>query len=226
MQPRLCGAAFCQNLQLDELPVLCYVSCRISFRSHHMRRKSHLSLGHHLAARYLSGASEIQIRAFLLGCVEPDHNPFTYCKGSLHFQWLRGHNYPNSRRFMASLIRRLEKARTRTLYHWYCLGKLIHYTADAFTYAHNPRFPGDLKLHREYEQLLQQYFLTRLDLPVSLPEDVSLTQLLTALHREYDVCPSSPQRDTRYILTACRGVMAAFKEFSPCKSSSTSCRRR
>ena len=37
--------------------------------------------------------------------------------------------------------------------------RLIHYTTDAFTYAHNDTFPTALSDHREYEAALQDHFL-------------------------------------------------------------------
>lgn len=40
------------------------------------------------------------------------------------------------------------------------MGKLIHYTADAFTASHNEQFPMDLETHRAYECALQDKFLS------------------------------------------------------------------
>ena len=93
------------------------------------------------------------VQAFLIGCIEPDRNPVTYLKGSIRHQWLRGHNYRNARRFMRRISVRLENKDSWNLYDYYTLGKLIHYTTDAFTYAHNDTFPTALTEHREYERL-------------------------------------------------------------------------
>lgn len=188
-----------------------------------MRRNSHLCLGQFLARRYMPGLSGGKLRAFLFGCVEPDHNPFTYCKGSFLCQWLRGHNYPNSRRFMAKLSRRLEQKDRWTLPDYYSLGKLIHYTGDAFTYPHNVHFQGSLSLHREYEEQLQLVFLKQLDSPSLSPirEGQTVMAAISVLHRQYLHHPPSPENDIRFVLTACCTIMATFKEFSPCRSSST-----
>ena len=106
-----------------------------------MRGKSHRCLGKYLVQHYMSDTPERYVKAFLLGCIEPDRNPATYLKGSIRCQWLRGHNYRNARRFMRAISARLEKKETLGLFDYYTLGKLIHYTTDAFTYAHNDTFP-------------------------------------------------------------------------------------
>ena len=183
-----------------------------------MRRKSHLFLGQYLARKFLPHISPAEQKSFLLGCVEPDHNPLTYCKGSFRFQWLRGHNYPNSRRYMKTLVHRLERSKRRSLYHYYTLGKLIHYTADSFTFAHNTCFPESLTLHREYEDRLEYYFLRNLTTTHLLPiqEADSLTDLIGRLHSFYCTIPPSPETDTQYILSACTHVMK-FMELCSCK---------
>lgn len=196
-----------------------------------MRRKSHYQLGLYLAHHYLPHISGPDRSVFLLGCVEPDHNPFTYWKGSLRFQWLRGHNYPNSRRYMEKLSHRLETTPRWSLIDSYSLGKLIHYLADAFTSAHNPHFPEELTLHRAYEDGLQHMFLGLLAAnPAPAPAATqTLPDLLASLHREYTSQSPTPENDTRYILTACCTCMAIFKsktECSLCKSSPAPQRRR
>ena len=106
-----------------------------------MRGKSHRCLGKYLVQHYMSDTPERYVKAFLLGCIEPDRNPATYLKGSIRCQWLRGHNYRNARRFMRAISARLERKEKLNLFDYYTLGKLIHYTTDAFTYAHNDTFP-------------------------------------------------------------------------------------
>ena len=138
-----------------------------------MRGKSHRSLGNYLAERYLSNRSKLCVRAFLIGCVEPDWNYTTYLKGSFRAQWLRGHNFENASPFMQRLSARLERKEKLRLWDYYAAGKLIHYTVDAFTYVHNSVFQEPLKIHREFEAELQTYFLQYLstDLPVDMDFD-------------------------------------------------------
>ena len=76
-----------------------------------MRNKSHALMGRILLREFLPGLSGGQARLFLLGCTQPDKNPATYIKGSLRSQWLRGHNWGNSQRYMQRLCRRLERKR-------------------------------------------------------------------------------------------------------------------
>lgn len=125
-----------------------------------MRGKSHCQLGLYLANTYFPNIPSACRSAFLLGCIEPDRNPATYLKGSIRAQWLRGHNFENARRFMARIAHRLENREHWNLLDYYTAGKLIHYTMDAFTYAHNQSFPTDLRQHKEYEARLQEYFLS------------------------------------------------------------------
>ena len=115
-----------------------------------MRGKSHRCLGKYLVQHYMSDTPERYVKAFLLGCIEPDRNPATYLKGSIRCQWLRGHNYRNARRFMRAISARLEKKEKLGLFDYYTLGKLIHYTTDAFTYAHNDTFPTAMHIAAVY----------------------------------------------------------------------------
>lgn len=170
-----------------------------------MRGKSHIRLGQYLIGHYMPSLPRRYSRAFLLGCVAPDRNPATYLKGSLRCQWLRGHNYPNARRFMAKIARRLEKKGRLGLWDYYTLGKLIHYTTDAFTYAHNEDFPPALRRHREYEARLQTHFLAYLqaDPLVSPRRCGSVMETIARLHREYENQARCLHRDARFALNAC-----------------------
>lgn len=177
-----------------------------------MRRKSHHQLGRYLADRYMSHIPQTHIHAFLLGCTEPDGNPATYLKGSLRFQWLRGHNYRNAKRFMGRLSRRLEEKEQLTLLDFYALGKLIHYTADAFTLAHNEVFSTDLASHRAYEAALQEHFLEYLGQdPRTDPQAaISIMDAISRYHAEYERQAANIRTDARYALNACCCVLAVL----------------
>lgn len=177
-----------------------------------MRGKSHVCLGQYLAEHYLAGASRVHRRAFLIGCVEPDRNPATYFKGSIRHQWLRGHNYRNARRFMRRISWRLEGKEQLNLFDYYTLGKLIHYTADAFTLAHNDWFTTDLSEHRVYEAELQNHFLDYMkqDPQVNPRAAQSIMEAISQYHREYNTQPASIHTDTRFALTACCCVLAVL----------------
>lgn len=169
-----------------------------------MRGKSHKSLGKYLAERYFPNTPKRYVRAFLIGCVEPDRNPATYLKGSLRREFLRGHNYENAMRYMARVAKRLEKKRVWRLFDYYTMGKLIHYTTDAFTYAHNTSFGTNLSDHREYEHALQEHFLTYLE---EAPEIEVRTfrcvmDAISAYHGDYDRSPMGIRTDARFALRA------------------------
>lgn len=180
-----------------------------------MRGKSHQSLGQYLTHHFPENTPDHHIRAFLIGCIEPDRNPVTYLKGSIRCQWLRGHNYENARRYMNRISSRLEKKRTWNLLDWYTLGKLIHYTADAFTYAHNDTCPTDLAVHRDYEVKLQNYFLEYLkgDPGVDQITARTIMDAISASHREYSALPVDIRTDARFALNVCCAVLTIL--FAP-----------
>lgn len=176
-----------------------------------MRGKSHISLGKYLVEHYMADVPKSCVRAFLLGCIEPDRNPVTYLKGSLRCQWLRGHNYHNARRFMRKISQRLEKKKdSLSLYDFYTLGKLIHYTADAFTYAHNSSFSTSLGDHREYEVALQDHFLQYIQEDPAVDPQTARTIMdaICRYHREYESMEADIYVDSKFALTACCCVVA------------------
>ena len=175
-----------------------------------MRRSSHRSLGEYLVQSYISTMPRRHIQAFLLGCIQPDMNPGTYIKGSIRCQWLRGHNYNKSRYLMQRTSKRLEKKMRLNSLDFYTLGKLIHYTADAFTSCHNSHFPTGLKHHRKYEIQLQNYFLDFLSHspPIEAKTAHNIMQIITQYHDTYTTLPSHIHTDTVHILSVCSSVMA------------------
>ena len=177
-----------------------------------MRGQSHLCLGRYLVRHYMHTAPKACIHAFLIGCLEPDRNPFTYLKGSIRHQWLRGHNYRNARRFMKRISWRLEHKSRWNLFDYYTLGKLIHYTADAFTHAHNADFPTRLSDHREYEASLQDHFLEYMSQEPKVNPVVadSIMNVICCYHRDYEQSTCSVQNDSRFALTACCCVLAVL----------------
>lgn len=174
-----------------------------------MKARSHHTLGCYLADSYFFQQSTLRKKAFLFGCTEPDKNPATYLKGSLHQQWLRGHNWGNSQKYMQKLAEKLEKREKLGVLDFYKLGKLIHYTADAFTFAHNPEFPTDLSEHRRYEYSLQDRFLS------TIPETPchaavrrgSIMDTIRAYHADYEQSTRCVEADCRYALVVCCTIL-------------------
>ena len=165
-----------------------------------MKAKSHQSLGRYLSEKYMAQHPQRYIQAFHLGCTQPDKNPITYLKGSIRHQWLRGHNWRNAKRYMTRLSHRLERRNKLTLLDYYALGKLIHYTVDAFTWAHNDCFPSGIHDHRCYETHLQHYFLAYLQND-SQPADMAFSHVMDAIaayHAEYAKIPANVHTDSKY----------------------------
>lgn len=180
-----------------------------------MRGKSHKNLGKYLAAHYMEGLPKRYIRAFLIGCVEPDRNPATYFKGSIREQWLRGHNWSNAERYMQRVSARLEARENWHLLDYYAMGKLIHYITDGFTSAHNSHFGTDLSDHRSYEVSLQNYFLCYLTRNHKLPEASQrpVMQTVREFHKDYIRKPVNIHTDCRFAILVC--CMVAAKLITP-----------
>lgn len=179
-----------------------------------MKRQSHRRLGEYLAREYMAHCPKRYIRAFLFGCIEPDQNPATYLKGSIRYQWLRGHNYLNAKRYLLRLSKRLECRGQYNLLDYYAIGKLIHYLADAFTSAHNDTFPSSLELHKAYEATLQHHFLdylSRNPIP-SRGCGGSVAECILSRHALYRSYPTDIHTDTYFAFSTCCCVTSALLE--------------
>lgn len=148
--------------------------------------------------------------AFLFGSFQPDVNPFSYLKGSLHYNKLKGHNYANSRRYINSEIARLQKRERWTVWQYYTLGKLTHYLADAYTYPHNENYPDSMLSHHCYETGLRQFLRGYLANKYIVRPQArkNLTEALDELHAQYMATRASMYRDASYILKATSLLMA------------------
>lgn len=173
-----------------------------------MRGKSHQYLGRYLADKYMSTLPKRYVRAFLIGCIEPDRNPATYLKGSLSCQWLRGHNWGNAQKYMQKVSLRLENRENLKLLDYYTMGKLIHYTTDAFTSPHNAHFGESLSDHRQYEVNLQHHFIDYLAQDPDIWTDANKPAMDTirSYHREYLRRPVNIHTDTRFAIIVCSMV--------------------
>ncbi len=176
-----------------------------------MNRHSHIYIGQRVLLTHFPGATVSQKNAFMLGCVYPDRNPFTYLKGSIHHRMLRGHNWSNASKLIRRLCHRVEGRQELDIYTAYCLGLLLHYCCDAFTYAHNQSFRQNLKQHRSYEAHLHRQ-LMRGDFPEapsSMPAR-DLWQEISLLHSQYRKEPCTAATDSRYIFLAVSIVCGCF----------------
>lgn len=175
-----------------------------------MQKRSHKLL----AATLLESENGFRARryelAFLFGSFQPDCNPLSYLKGSLRAQTLRGHNYANSQRYIATRIARLQRRDRWTIWQYYTLGKLTHYLADAFTYPHNDNYADSMLSHHQYETDLRAYleeYLTNRTLCREMARR-DLQDALAELHRQYMETVADMRRDVQYILEATGLLMA------------------
>ena len=167
-----------------------------------MKQESHRLLGHHLIEHLQEQPKRRYTRAFLIGCVEPDRNPLSYLKGSIRAKWFYGHNYQNADRWIERHINYLRNKRRWHIWDYYCLGKLIHYTSDAFTYVHNNCFTDTIAAHRAYENDLQEQFLKSMEQDdlSGAPFHLDLINFFRTAHERYLQHVADVHRDSQYIL--------------------------
>lgn len=174
-----------------------------------LKTHSHKQLASYLVEQYISDAPRRHVCAFKLGCIEPDKNYLTYVKGSIKYQWLRGHNWGNTNRYMARVSRKLERKDHFNLLDFYKLGKLIHYIADAFTFAHNPSFDTNLKKHRSYEGRLESYLPWQISNYThnATDYDMTLMEVIRCYHNEYVQKPKSIHTDASFSIIVCSTIL-------------------
>ena len=167
-------------------------------------------LGKHLVSIYFTQTPRRYTLAFLTGCIQPDRNPATYLKGSIHHRLLHGHNWTNSQKYMQKICHRLERRKKLRLLDFYTLGKLIHYVTDAFTFTHNEWFDLDILTHRYYEADLEDLFLKSLDNSPAptLKNHTNLMAVIRSCHAEYRSFPISMSNDCRYSILVSSMVVA------------------
>lgn len=176
-----------------------------------MQKRSHTLLASSLLKSENGFSTRRYEWAFLFGSFQPDCNPLSYLKGSIRSQLLRGHNYPNSKPYILSRIARLQRRKRWTIWHYYTLGKLTHYLADAFTYPHNEHYPNTLLSHHQYETDLRAYLAEYLAGRTLRRQQrrSDLCAALTSLHEQYASAEADQARDVEFILTATGLLMAS-----------------
>ncbi len=176
-----------------------------------MQKRSHKLLASTLLENEHGFRARRYELAFLFGSFQPDCNPLTYLKGSRRAYKLRGHNFTNSQRYINAHIQYLRASTRWNIWHYYTLGKLTHYLADAFTYPHNENYPESLLEHRHYEDELRQYLASYLEncslRPIKARQDVIAA--IDELHRQYMDTVADMRRDVQYILRAVNLLMAS-----------------
>ena len=163
-----------------------------------MTTKSHYYFGAYLLSSGLNGINKLEKASFLYGCMEPDFNPGTYLKGSVHVQKLRGHNFQNMLPCIEKLFEKIEHHKPFGILYFYRLGKLTHYLIDAFTYPHNSIFCGSIKDHILYEAKLQELFICSLkkcQMPLDNQSYENPYMMFLKTHKEYLSMEMGEERD-------------------------------
>ena len=174
-----------------------------------MNSNSHKMLADYLASSFLQNVSNLSIRLFKIGCTEPDRNLITYLKGSLRNQWFRGHNWVNSRNMILTAVKKLESKEYFTPIDYYRIGRLVHYVADAFTYAHNYHFLGNLRDHRYYEDTLEESISAAFgtSLYLSDAQQGNTEDIILKYRKQYLLAGSGADTDSAFIKIVCSQIM-------------------
>ena len=114
-----------------------------------VRKKSHILLARYLADQMPANESlQSHRKAFCLGNILPDIQPSFVTKR---------HEYFGTFDEVQGKIRRLVQsgAGYNDRVFWRRSGEVMHYIADYFTFPHNRTYPGNLKDHCSYEEVLK-----------------------------------------------------------------------
>ena len=178
-----------------------------------MQKRSHKLLASSLLTAHCGFERRRYEWAFLFGSFQPDCNPFTFLRGSLRGRPLGGHSFSNSQRYIHTRIRMLQRRSIWRIHHYYTLGKLTHYLADAFTYPHNESFSAPLMDHHRYETALRHSLIDYLSSQRLSPQPCchNLLDTIDHLHRQYRSARSGIPSDIRYILEATGLLMSTCR---------------
>ena len=177
-----------------------------------MNTNTHKHIARYLIQYAFQDAPALHRYAFLIGCIEPDKNPATYLKGSIRSLWLRGHNWDNAKKYIHCLAAKLEQKDNYTILDFYALGKLMHYVADAFTYAHNRYFTGNLSIHREYEKRLERHIMLHKNDSQSIIQGHNLADIIAKCRKSYSAMDPGIATDAMHIKLACTSVLMHLSE--------------
>nr|MCR5610137.1 zinc dependent phospholipase C family protein [Lachnospiraceae bacterium] len=180
-----------------------------------MKRVSHRVIGRYLAGKKLSDKTFGCRLAFMVGNSIPDYIYASYLKG-WKIKKLRGHNFPNCYKYLDKLEAKIDKKFNKEKYSklWYCfkMGVFMHYTTDAFTYAHNNYFEGNIHQHRLYEAMLHAHFMDVIEDNkqreyYNTYGDTDVVSCLKRLHDKYEREERCVEVDTSYIFEAINMIM-------------------
>lgn len=115
-----------------------------------MRKKSHISLARDIVRNSDDEGLRKHRWAFYLGSILPDIKPsFVYKKHEING------TFEQVRKEIGALSDLHGKYKERATKYYRNLGQITHYIADYFTFPHNGIYPGNLKDHCSYEEVLK-----------------------------------------------------------------------
>lgn len=179
-----------------------------------MRKKSHIALAKYIVES-LNQQELIQHRKmFYIGSILPD------CKPS--FLTVK-HEINGTIELVSNAIERLTsldlsvdknvKKFVRDL------GQVLHYIADYFTFPHNSNYPGNLKDHCSYEEMLKRSFKEYIRSGEVFRQEHDIISIYTVediksfileKHKEYMEKLSWVERDVKSIAEVCRQVAVSI----------------
>ncbi len=177
-----------------------------------MKQRDHRALARFFIKRYRDCSclkTPMRRWLFTVGNVIPDYLPLTYARGLRRSHALKGHHCAYSAPHIRKKLSYFEKNGIGRAWDCFSFGMLMHYVADAFTYAHAENFRGDLKQHRAYERRLHTYVhgklentAARCDLEADASPEMLFDRFLNA-YRDCKTDETRAERDSRYISDIC-----------------------
>lgn len=176
-----------------------------------IKTETHYKYAKTLCRQYFKGKSNTFKSLFVLGCVAPDYDIFSYFKG-FSVRRFYGHNWTNAKKY---LNKKLEQLENNTL-NPFSLGRLVHHLCDAFTFVHNEHYKGGLLFHKKYEEKMHSLYkkTIRTDNKCDLTFDLrdSLVLMVDKLHRQYEREQPSIENDIKYITFLISRVLSEYSE--------------
>lgn len=181
-----------------------------------MNKASHFYLAKYITKHFLQDQPLLYRLAFIAGSIEPDLNPVTYLRGFKTVERFRGHNYLNVAPTIEHLTFELNYDGQYDFHTFYFLGKLAHYTTDAFTFPHNNTFKGRIRDHIWYERILQEHFKQFLEVSkyahIKERDLQTIFSMIAARHEAYMKTPTSLDVDIAYTFNTVSLLVALYLE--------------
>ncbi len=179
-----------------------------------MRKKSHIALAVGLV-HGLNLKPRMKHRlSFYVGSIFPDLTPSFITRRHCISETftINGDN-------MIKFLDKYDGKRDMTISSSFRMGIVMHHIADYFTYPHNTHFPGTLKDHCSYEEVLKKdmyKFIGQVqrgeplsNLPVFSGVD-QIQDYILEMHARYMQLPGNTENDCSYAYETCAAVMASL----------------